>query len=215
MLASRRLRHGEAYLSLPKHLWFYVESIQANSTIRDLLETDPTIAEACGDEWDDDPCRMMVALEYETYNPDSFWRAYIDTFPARPTSLTWWSDQQLADLQSPVLVTETQSTQRWINESYHTLFPKLCQSHPALFKCDGTRHSYASWAASVIHVGARAFTCTSEAFHNGTAGHVLRSKPLKLSGLMPFADLVNHQSYTESLYSDKYAAGRLFSKSGA
>ena len=142
MLASRRLRNGEAYLTLPKHLWFYVESIQANSTIRDLLENDPAIAELCGDEWGDDPCRMMVALEYETYNPDSFWRAYIDTFPVRPTSLTWWSDQQLADLQSPVLVAEAKSSQSWINNSYHTLFPALCQAHPERFRCDGKRHRY-------------------------------------------------------------------------
>lgn len=68
--------------------------------------------------------------------------------------------------------------------------------------------SYDSWAASVIHIWARAFQCSSEAFYNGTAGRVLRGKPLKVSGMMPFADLINHQSYTDGLYSDEYKAGQ-------
>jgi len=210
VIASKQLTFQEPYLKLPRHLWFYREWVEANSTIRDIINNDPAVNLACGSGWaHGETCRMILALEYEKHQKNSFFRPYFDTFPERPTSLIWWSEKDLEGLQSQVLLDETKGSWDWINETYDELFPYLTDKYPQHFSPETSTHD--SWAISVVHVWARAFSCSSSIQHNGSHS-VRRKRKIKATGLMPYADLINHQSYVDGPYSDTYETGKFVVK---
>ena len=91
MVTTGPIQYKQTYITVPESLWFQEKTAKKESDIADILNTDTMVAEECGAKWgaDGEPCRLILALMYETVKKDSFWKPYLDTFPKHPTSPVW------------------------------------------------------------------------------------------------------------------------------
>lgn len=198
LISTTALPYRRTYISVPKHLWMHERSLKANSSIVEILNEDATLKEVCGETWGftGEPCRLMIALMFEREQPDSWWGPYIDSMPEVPTSPIWWGASEKAELQSPILTTMVNELQDYLKETYGKLFPYLSDNYPEKFPPGKFTLDSMTWSA--LQVWGRAFDTNA----TDTADSSRRTW-----GMIPFADLVNHQSYTESFYSDQGGKG--------
>eukprot|EP00041_Stephanoeca_diplocostata_P033742 m.1122142 g.1122142 ORF g.1122142 m.1122142 type:complete len:499 (+) comp24401_c1_seq13:99-1595(+) len=211
VIASQPLMKSDNYLVIPENIWMWGHTLHKHSQIKDILYSDEKIVKRCGSEWKGTGmyCYLIIALEYEKHNlKNSYWKPYLDTVPFRPTSLTWLSEAELDNLQSATLKEITLNSKKELEKGYNEIMPYLHATYPDKFPKD--KHTLESYAASAIHVSARVFQTN---WHNSEKREMRRLKQeKKLSGaggttvgLIPYADLLNHQSYVDSDYGDSYS----------
>jgi hypothetical protein len=116
--------------------------------------------------------------------------------PELPTSPIWWSREQLDALQSKTITASVLELQRYLNNTYDSLIPHLESTYPDRFPPGKFGLYELTWSA--LHIWGRAFDTSAND----------EEEPTRRSwGMIPFADLVNHQSYVESFYGDSDGEG--------
>lgn len=103
----------------------------------------------------------------------------------RQESTMWWSDAELAQLQSRYTIEYTKGQVADISKVYHRLFPYLTTRYPTMFDAKVQTMEAFMWAT---------LTCWGRAFN--VAGY--NSTYASEYGLIPIADLLNHQAGKES-----------------
>jgi len=193
LITTAPIQYKQTYITVPEHLWFHEKTAKQQSDIASILNTDPVIAKECGKTWgaNGEPCRLILGLAYETVKKDSFWKAYVDTFPKHPTSPVWWKKKQLDQLGSEVVKKQVINLQKYVADEYKALFPYLTKTYPKYFK--KKRWTLKLLTEISLHVWGRAFDTSAQD----------PAKPRRRTwGMIPFADLVNHGSHIESFYGD-------------
>jgi hypothetical protein len=138
---------------------------------------------------------LGIVLLAERNNPNSFWKAYLDTLPTTyPEQPLFWSPQQLQELQSPSLVRQFETSRRWLGGKSSGVFHELVETFPQLFGPHNGTSDFV-WAY---------YTMTSRAFgvsRSASSGEQLEEK--SYTALLPFVDLLNH-AFTEQERTSKH-----------
>jgi hypothetical protein len=92
LVTTGPIQYKQTYITVPENLWYHEKTAKQHSDIAHILDTDKQIEKECGKKWGErgEPCRLILGLMYETVKKNSFWKAYIDTFPTHPTSPVWY-----------------------------------------------------------------------------------------------------------------------------
>eukprot|EP00039_Didymoeca_costata_P019169 m.336496 g.336496 ORF g.336496 m.336496 type:complete len:479 (-) comp17869_c0_seq1:95-1531(-) len=197
LIAVNDLQYRQTYITVPMKLWMHERTVIQISDIGKILDTDEHLKTRCGKTWgaSGEPCRLIIAAMYEYLNPESHWRAYLDSWPEHPTSPVWFTEEQLDALQSDVVKEEVQTLQNYLSDHYDATFPYLIKTYPQYFNKNFTLELL-TWAS--LHVWGRAFDASAQD----------PKRPRRRTwGMIPFADLVNHGSHVESFYGDTKGKG--------
>eukprot|EP00040_Diaphanoeca_grandis_P036616 m.234084 g.234084 ORF g.234084 m.234084 type:complete len:612 (-) comp33650_c1_seq2:140-1975(-) len=212
---TEKLPADTTYIELPRSLWLWAETVFQHSKISKLLKEggDEKVIEACGKYWGHSdgrisPCRLILAMEFEKYQSDSYWKPYFATLPEQPTSLVFWDRPAIEAMQSTTLEYLYESQLDRFTATHTMLFPYLCDTYPDIFT-DCSKHTLHSWKVSAINVKARNFAAYHIDADNQTKRRTSEDPrwPLHWSDestgvLLPYADLSNHDSSLGSPYGD-------------
>jgi len=199
LIVEGHIPYKTTYISVPNHLWMHEQELVANSSIRHVLQRDKVISEQCGATWGatGEPCRLIIAQMYEkTLGDKSWWKPYLDTVPDVPTSPVWWNQTQLEALQAPSVTDQIVTLQTWIKELHAALFPYLTEKYPEHFPAEKFPVELLTWSS--LNVWGRSFDCSARDPNDPKR---------RTWGMIPMADLVNHESYIESFYGDSKGKG--------
>eukprot|EP00729_Bicosta_minor_P019098 gene19099-22170_t len=109
--------------------------------------------------------------------------------PVNPTSPLMWSKEQLDNLESPTLVDQVLKSKNKLENQYNALFPYLSEKYPQHFPQSESTLERWTWAS--LQTWGRSFD--TSAFDKADPDR-------RTWTIIPFADLVNHESYVESFY---------------
>eukprot|EP00040_Diaphanoeca_grandis_P035132 m.220073 g.220073 ORF g.220073 m.220073 type:complete len:627 (+) comp33310_c0_seq2:329-2209(+) len=182
----------QTYLSVPTSVCMWEHSIREFSKVAHILDTDENIASVDGVKWDahGEPWRLIIAVEHERHQPDSRWRLYFDSMPDVPTSALWWDSTTVESLQSPILAKQISTLNNVLKETYARIYPNLKEAHPDHWD---DRNSFDSFKWSAINVWGRGFDANAQDPQDPNR---------RIWILVPLLDVVNHQSYVGSYFSD-------------
>lgn len=169
------LRMYGSYLPTTPHFFFFSAIVQALDDMTELGISDSFL--------------VSMVLEYERNNPRSMWGPYLRELGPIETPFKW-TPKELAEIQSEFLVGELNTEKQHMVDLFGKAFPVLFKKHPRLF--NENVNTLESWVNSVTQVWARSFSVRSGQTVNGEDEYVW--------GMVPIADLVNHQSGTENNY---------------
>eukprot|EP00301_Raphidiophrys_heterophryoidea_P013899 c2146_g1_i1.p1 GENE.c2146_g1_i1~~c2146_g1_i1.p1 ORF type:complete len:576 (-),score=138.14 c2146_g1_i1:301-2028(-) len=177
--ALKDLKQGDLVMSIPSQLWIGDRNAHVASAVGYVIGKDEVArqyAETEGDAW-----ALIMMLEYEKYNPYSFYKPYADFIP-KPASPIWWSVDDVDQFQSPSVSEKIASYRKNIEDAYEGLMKHLIEAYPVMFSAEN--NTLDSFAASTI----TAWTRTFDVSHSGDK--------VKESALIPMGDLLNHKSGT-------------------
>jgi len=177
--ATRDLKQGELVMAIPSQLWIGDRNAHAASAVGYIISKDSVAreyAEREGDAW-----ALIMMMEYEKYNPYSFYKPYTDFIP-KPASPVWWSQEDVRNFQSPSIERKIHEYRKSVVDGYEGLMKHLIAEYPLMFSAENnTLDSFA-------HTTITAWTRTFDVSHSGDK--------VKESALVPMADLLNHKSGT-------------------
>eukprot|EP00299_Pterocystis_sp_00344_P016427 c8249_g1_i1.p1 GENE.c8249_g1_i1~~c8249_g1_i1.p1 ORF type:complete len:406 (-),score=87.69 c8249_g1_i1:585-1802(-) len=179
LFATRDLSRHEHVFSIPAQLWLSETNAKTMSPIARLFHKDPIVKKF--DAIDGDAWALVLLLEYERYNPYSFWKPYTDFIP-QPASVIRWTDEELATLQSATLTEKAVHYRNYITDTYHELMLHLIRHYPHMFST--ATNTLASFMASTVTSWTRSFDVSRD------------GSKRKESGLVPLGDLLNHVAGT-------------------
>eukprot|EP00038_Savillea_parva_P018100 m.22413 g.22413 ORF g.22413 m.22413 type:complete len:560 (+) comp3984_c0_seq2:2-1681(+) len=200
IVATTRLSHRQTYSVVPLTLCMWEQTVKEHCPIAtDVLINDPVVRDYCGHPWGPnstaDPWRLILAMDYEhQLGEKSYWAAFIRSMPVKPTSPLWWTDEQMDEMQSPRISDEIVKLKESIKEAYDVFFPHLTDAHPELYAGMNITLESFTWAS--LQVWGRAFDASANDPND---------KSRRTWMMVPFIDLVNHQSYVGSFYGDEEA----------
>ena len=139
---------------------------------------------------EDDSWAVIIGMLYERSNEYSPWLPYM-RFMRRQESTVWWSDAELAEVHSPHVVRGTHDIQRDIKAVYDRLFPYLSNTYPTMF--DLSVHDLDAFTWATLTMWGRAFNVVGWNSTHDTE-----------YGVVPVADLLNHQSGKASTWNMEY-----------
>eukprot|EP00039_Didymoeca_costata_P020341 m.340939 g.340939 ORF g.340939 m.340939 type:complete len:446 (-) comp19642_c0_seq1:141-1478(-) len=126
--------------------------------------------------------KLAVALEAERYNPDSYFKPYLDTLPANfDNQPIFWSDEQTEMLQSKNVIDQIKMSRNWIASQHEQIIKKLIELYPDIYTAENNTPESFKWSYYCV---------VSRVFDVGTPG----DPNSHLSSLLPFIDLANHDS---------------------
>ena len=166
---------GELY-SIPETLYISWKTMQSKNSVMGPLLDDPQL----DNFFEHETIMVAIALLAERNTPNSFWQPYIQSLPqSHDDQALFWSDAELNDLQSPIVVKQIHTSRRWLNSHYDTLL-SLVGRYPELFPDESTIMDDFLWAYYIV---------TSRCFDVARP----QDKDDEHSvGLNPFVDLLNH-----------------------
>ena len=175
-------------------------NMKLDSAVGQLLSDDPHIAKECGAVSDTkgwggkgEPCRLALAMMYEEgLGEDSFWHPYFASIPGEQTSPVNWSHEELAGLESDVMIQMVLFLKNFLEKQYENTVPYLIKTYPEHFNAE--KHTVDALVRTTLMIWGRSFDSSAKDVANPDR---------RTWSMIPFADLVNHQSYVESFFSDR------------
>eukprot|EP00729_Bicosta_minor_P018010 gene18010-29569_t len=102
LFATADAKKGDDLIVVPSQFWISQRSVMHQSAIAHVLRDDKYVWDKLAE---DQTWVVVMGLEWERSNPYSPWKPYVD-FMRKQESPIWWSDSELALLQSQVIVDE-------------------------------------------------------------------------------------------------------------
>lgn len=186
-LTRRTVLAGETVLKIPSECWFSHRSVLRSSAVAHIIQDDSVVKQLIDE---DQSWAVIIGLTYERTNEYSPWLPYM-RFMRRQESTVWWSDHELAETHSPHVVAFTHNIQNDIKEVYDRLFPYLANTYPTMF--DMSLHDLSAFTWATLTMWGRAFNVVG---YNATVDTEY--------GLVPIADLLNHQAGKPSTWTMEY-----------
>lgn len=82
-------------MRIPGECWFSHRSVTKQSAVAHVLREDAVASDMIAN---DQSWAVIIGMEFERYNPYSFWKPYLH-FMRRQEATVWWTDEQLESLQ--------------------------------------------------------------------------------------------------------------------
>lgn len=174
-------------MRIPSECWFSHRSVLRSSAVAHVLQDDSTVKQIIKEDmsW-----AVIIGLLYERTNEYSPWLPYM-RFMRRQESTVWWSDHELAQTHSPHVVEFSHNIQKDIKGAYDRLFPYLSDTYPTMFDAD--MHDLSAFTWATLTMWGRAFNVVGYNSSSDTE-----------YGLVPIADLLNHQAGKTSSWNMEY-----------
>jgi len=203
--AAEAMTYRQTYIEVPRKCWMNEGTMKADSAVGQILTKDAVIAKECGEvgetgRWGvkGEPCRLALAMMYEEgLGEASFWHPYFASIPAEQTSPILWSQEELAQLESDVMIEFITYLKTFLQKTFDNTVPYLIETYPEHFNTE--THNVDALIRTTLMIWGRSF--------DSNATDVAAPKRRTWS-MIPFADLVNHQSYVESFFSDRGGSDR-------
>eukprot|EP00729_Bicosta_minor_P011528 gene11528-21737_t len=193
--AAEAMTYRQTYIEVPRKCWMNEGTMKADSAVGEILTNDPVVAKECGQEWgkNGEPCRLALAMMFEEgLGEESFWHPYFASIPAEQTSPLLWTQEEIAQLESEVMIEFIMFLQGYLKKTYRNTVPHLIKTYPEYFSSE--KHTLDALVRTTLMIWGRSFDSNAKDATN----------PAKRTwSMIPFADLVNHQSYVESFFSDR------------
>mmetsp|Transcript_35759 Transcript_35759/g.93523 ORF Transcript_35759/g.93523 Transcript_35759/m.93523 type:complete len:498 (+) Transcript_35759:144-1637(+) len=187
LFATEAIKSGSVILRIPAECWFSHRQVLRASAVSHVILDDAVVKKLVKE---DQSWAVIIGLLYERTNEFSPWLPYM-RFMRRQESTVWWSDAELSETQSPHVIASTHAIQHDIKEVYDRLFPYLVDTYPTMF--DAELHDFPAFTWATLTMWGRAFNVVG---YNSTADTEY--------GLVPIADLLNHEGGKPSTWSMEY-----------
>ena len=222
---STALRNDDL-ITVPAHLVISVGTAKIFSGLKDVLKfAQPELLQLGAN----DLFQLALVVEFERHQPSSHWGPYLATLEPVGSPILWSDSARRQNLGNTILIDLVQGWKQQASLVFQRLFGDkdkpgfLIGRFPDLFGGGGqhlerrSRHTLASWLDSVSQVWARSF---------GLSGFATQSKSLFVdrppvqtssgsdgamrgAGLVPLADLVNHDPSERNNYISDGASFRM------
>jgi len=198
LLAARQLYQNDPIFELPSDATMTARTLKLHEPqLFKILHEDEYLAQECGKKWGqyNTPCRLSLAVAHMAMDGvKSFWAPYFATIPRKPTSAVWWNDTKLGLFESPILAHRFQEYRGWHENHWETVGKHMKKTYPHFW--GSLDYGLLTWATLVVET--RAFSCPGDDMDRGSSTWCL----------VPYVDLINHQSYVGSEYGvDSYVKG--------
>lgn len=122
------LKQDESFMSIPESCFFSIQTIRDGKTqFSNVVQADPGLMQA-----EIQTVQLALALMVEMRSNNSFWRPYFDVLPTTyPDQPLFWDDNQLNELQSPIVQLQIQQSKRFL-ESKLPLLRTLSSQYATL-----------------------------------------------------------------------------------
>lgn len=179
------LQKDETFLNVPEECFFSIKAIRDGRTVFSKI-----VQSAAGLlEGEIEPVQLALALMGEMKFQNSFWRPYLDLLPpTHPDQPLFWNDQQLQELQSPIVLSQIQQSTLFLKAKLPLLRTLASRYGHQLNFPQNDEQLLDEFIWSYYTVISRSFEVPGDR-------RDLHGKPDPndyVTGLVPFADLLNH-----------------------
>ena len=177
------LQPDEMFLVVPEACFFSIQTLREGKALfSKVVKEDPALVEA-----EIQPVQLAIALMAENRSKNSFWRPYIDLLPkSHPDQPLFWDENQLSELQSPIVLLQIQQSKRFL-ENKLPLLRAMASRREQLRFPDNDEELLAEFILAYYTVISRSFEVPGKRDSQGNPD----SEDF-VGGLVPFADLLNH-----------------------
>lgn len=187
LFATKAIAEGDEIIRIPAECWISHRSILRSSPCAHVLREDPVVH---GLIQEDQTWAVVIGLEYERHNPYSQWLEYLH-FMRRQESTLWWTKAELEELHSPKMLEDTLVAKKDLDDTYNRIYPHLFTKYPTMWNAQENSRESFYWSA--LTMWGRAFNVAGWNSSVGTE-----------YGLVPIADLLNHDGGRPSTWTMEY-----------
>jgi SET domain len=177
MIATDNIAPGETLISI-KSQAIISSDLLSSSPLQEIFQShEETFGKSCSDYMDN---QFLAFLVYEKLKgQDSKWNLFFNSLPSNPENLSDWAEQEIKELQDPELESDSIIRSKKNLKSYEDIL-NILKLYPQFFPAS-LQIEDIIWCWKIIWT--RSFM-----------------KSTNHSGLVPYADFINHGSSSISFY---------------